>query len=138
MHTLAYTHQANPRPSWASALGLHTKGFSVGVQSRLDPLPSSNERTNDLLRTNALHHSKFHCTRPNDVREKRYKFFTPFSILALQGTPGLKFTSLDPDVQQGPLYQTAKFRMALKTLLQYICCMGLVNFIDSVTNTHKQ
>jgi len=117
MHTLAHTHQPNPLPSCASALGLHTKGLSVAVQSRLDPLPNSNEQTNDLLCTNAPHHTKFHRTRPNDVSEKRYNSFTPFSTLAPQGTPGPKFTSLDPDVQQGPLYQTAKFRPALKTLL---------------------
>jgi len=31
--------------------------------------------------------AKFHHTRPNDVREKRYKNFRPFSILAPDGDP---------------------------------------------------
>jgi len=31
----------------------------------------------DLLRTNAPNHAKFHRCQHNDVREKRYKFFLP-------------------------------------------------------------
>jgi len=44
MHTLAYTHQPNPLHSWASTLGLYTKGLSVGVQRRWTRA-HSNERT---------------------------------------------------------------------------------------------
>jgi len=40
----------------------------------------------DLLRTNAPYHAKFHRSRSNDVIKKRYKLFTHFSILAPQGT----------------------------------------------------
>lgn len=36
---------------------------------------------------------------------------------ALRGLPEPKLTNLSPDVQQGPLYQSAKFRPALKTCL---------------------
>ena len=36
------------------------------------------------------------------------------------GPPGLKFTDLGPDVQQGP--SIAKFRPVLKTRLRDICC----------------
>jgi len=41
------------------------------------------------ISANWLHPSiaKFHHTRPNNVREKRYKNFRPFSILAPHGDP---------------------------------------------------
>jgi len=33
-------------------------------------------KIDDRLRTNVPHHAKFHRVRPNDVREKRYNFYT--------------------------------------------------------------
>jgi len=72
----------------------------------------------DLLHTNALHHAKFHRARSNNVREKRYNFFYILQYFgAPEGPPGPNFTSLGPDIQQGPFYQTAKFRPTLKILL---------------------
>ena len=47
--------------------------------------------------------TEFHRAGPNDVREKRYIFYT-FSIYfgAPGGPPGPTFTNFGPDVQQGP------------------------------------
>ena len=68
----------------------------------------------DLLRTNARHRAKFHRDQSNDVREKSYRnCLHPSNILAPQSSP---------DVQQGPLWQPAKFRRGLKTPLRDICC----------------
>ena len=48
-----------------------------------------------------------------------------FSILATQGgRPGSKFTDPDSGVQQGPLYQSDKFRPVLATPLRDICCQS--------------
>jgi len=62
----------------------------------------------DLLCTN----TKLHHSRPNDVREKCYKIFYTLQYFGTpRGPPGPKFTNLGPDIQQGPLYQPAKFRL---------------------------
>jgi len=47
--------------------------------------PNFTKIAHDLLRTNACHRAKFYGARPNGLQEKRYKFFTPFTILAPQG-----------------------------------------------------
>jgi len=46
--------------------------------------PKFTKITNDLLRTNAPHRTKFDRARPNNVRQKRYHFFT----LQYFGAPG--------------------------------------------------
>ena len=40
----------------------------------------------DLIRTTARHRTKFHRPLSNSVPEKLYNSFTPFTILAAQGT----------------------------------------------------
>jgi len=70
----------------------------------------------DLLCTNAPHHSKFHCYQLNDVWEKPYKIFLHPSVL---------WRHLGPDVRQGPFYQPAKFHPILKTPLRDTCCQIL-------------
>jgi len=47
-------------------------------------VPKFTKIGDDLLRTNAPHHAKFHRAPSNDVGEKRYHFL-PFIILAPQG-----------------------------------------------------
>jgi len=51
---------------------------------------------------------------------KTLQSFTPFGILAPQGTLGAKLTDLGIDVQQDPDYQCAKFR----PFLQPVCEMS--------------
>jgi len=62
-------------------------------------------------------HAKFHRARSNDVRAKRYNFFTPFSILALQGDLLCQSSRIwMVTYSKAPLYEAAKFRPVLKTM----------------------
>jgi len=73
--------------------------------------PKFNKTGEDLLRTNTPKRAKFHRCQPNGVREKRYNFLHPSVFWRPRGTPGPKFTNLSGDVEQGPLYQAAEFRL---------------------------
>ena len=66
---------------------------------------------------------KFRRARPSGVREK-------WSARAPEGPPGLTFTSHGPDVQQGPLYQPAKFR-------RFLCLHDRQKTVNDKKN-HKQ
>ena len=66
-----------------------------------------------------------------------------FHILQYFGVPGeshgLKFTNLGTDIQQGPLYQCAKFRPGDNLSMRYLL-PTFVDFVDSVTDkqTYKK
>jgi len=61
------------------------------------------------------------CTR----KALQIIFLHPSIFCRPRGTPGPKFTDLGPDIQQVPLYQSAKFRPVLTTHLQDTCCQIL-------------
>jgi len=66
------------------------------------------------------------------------KILDTFQYFGAAGEPSTpKFTNLGGDVEQGPLYQTAKFRPLLKTP-RYLL-PNFVDFVDGVTpRTRRQ
>jgi len=62
-------------------------------------------------------HSTKRCTR-----KVLHFYLRPLVFWRSGGPPGPKFTHIEPNVQQDPFYQTAKFRPVLAILLWDICC----------------
>ena len=67
------------------------------------------------------------------VYEKSVTIFTPFTFWRPRGPLGPKFTNPGGNVQQGPVYQSAKFRPVLT--IRDTSCQKFVDFGDSVTDT---
>jgi len=70
--------------------------------------------------------------------EKRITIFTPFSILAPQGTSWAKVHDLSTDVQQGPNYQCAKFHTFLTTCLRDTCCRTSLISLKAWPTKHSE
>jgi len=91
------------------------------------------------IRTNVPYHDKFHRARPNDVREKRYIFYTFQYFGASWRPPAPKFTNLSDDVQQGPQYQAADIQRLIlpnpNALFTVSKGMRAVNLCSSKSST---
>ena len=85
--------------------------------------PKFIKMADNLQQTSAPRRAKFHCSRPNDVREKRYKIFSPSVFWHPRGTPLAKVHQSWPWCTARPLYQFAKFYLVLTTRLRDTTCM---------------
>jgi len=69
------------------------------------------------------HRAKFHRAPPNDVQEKRYNFFTPFSTLTAQGDP---------------LYKSSPILAMMHSKAPSTNLPNFVDFVDGVTDKNSK
>jgi len=98
--------------------------MQVPTWFRVTPGPKFTKFRKEVSIGQTPNRAKFHRARSNDVREKRYNFYTLQYFGVPRALPVPKFTNLGDGVQQGPLYQAAKFRPVLKTPVGDICCQS--------------
>jgi len=69
---------------------------------------------------------------------KALQFFLPPSVFWCPRGSWPKFTNIGPDIQQGPVYQSAKFHPLLTTRLRDSCCQSLsISMTVWLTNNSK-